>query len=148
MLRKLTISLKRDEAFQATRVTIGKNKLVYVLVADKRLKYKKGTSKIAYVGTTEKGAERIAQSLALKADKILRLHGVRRVHAKVLTCRPRKHVETWRELERALLLCFRGKFGEVPKYNLQGKRMKATNEFRYSRRARVENVIDQLSWGA
>ena len=39
MLRKLTVSLKRDEALRATRVSIGKNKLVYVLVADKRINF-------------------------------------------------------------------------------------------------------------
>ena len=52
--RRLSLSLKRDHALQATRVSIGKSKLVYLLIADKRLKYKDGKSRIAYIGTTKR----------------------------------------------------------------------------------------------
>jgi hypothetical protein len=34
MPKRLRVSLKRDEALRATRVTIGKMKLVYVLIPD------------------------------------------------------------------------------------------------------------------
>ena len=145
MLRKLTVSLKRDEALRATRVSIGKNKLVYVLVADKRIKYSGGKSRIAYIGTTKNGVTRIAQSVAFRADDILSLHGVRTFHARIVTCRPRQKVATWRILERAFLLCFRERFGEVPKFNSRGKKMKVTDEFRYFRRAGVDSVIDELN---
>jgi hypothetical protein len=145
MPRRLKLSLKRDEALRATRVTVGKNKLVYVLVADKRLKYKNGKSRIAYIGTTKKGVARVAQSVAARADDILSLHGVRTFHARIVTCRPRRNVETWRKLERAMLLKFREAFGEVPKCNSVGKKMKTTDEFRYFGNAGVKNVIDELS---
>ena len=82
--RRLRLSLKRDEALRATRVSIGKQKLVYVLVADKRLRYPKGRSRIAYIGTTKKGVTRIAQSVAKRAEDILSLHGVRTFHARVV----------------------------------------------------------------
>src|ERR1035441_5258254 len=117
MPRKLAVSLKRDEALRATRVSVGRSKLVYLLVADKRLKYEKGKSRIAYIGTTKKGVARIAQSVAARADDILSLHGVRTFHVGVVTCNPRRHVKTWCKLERALLLQFREVFGEVPKCN-------------------------------
>jgi hypothetical protein len=145
VLRKLAVSLKRDEALRATRVTIGKKKLVYVLVTDKRLKYPKGKSRIAYFGTTKTGVSRVAESVAVRADRILGLHGVWTFHARIVTCGCRRHVATWKKLERALLIRFRKKFGKVPECNLQGKGMKETDEFRYFRRARIDNVIDELS---
>jgi len=145
MPRRLKVALKRDEALRVTRVTIGKNKLVYLLIADKRLKYKTGKSRIAYIGTTKKGVARIAQSVASRADHILSLHGVRTFHARIATCKPRQNVATWKKLERALLLSFRERFGEVPKCNSHGKRIKVTDEFRYFGSKGVANVIDELS---
>lgn len=65
---RIKLSLKRDEALRATRVTVGKMKLVYLLIADKRLKYKNGKSRIVYIGTTKKGVARIAQSAASRAE--------------------------------------------------------------------------------
>ena len=126
-------------------VTIGNNKLVYILVSDKRLQYKSGKSRIAYIGTTKKGVARVAQSVAARADDILSLHGVRTFHARIVTCKPRKNVETWKKLERALLLSFRERFGEVPKCNSHGKKMKITDEFRVFAEKGVANIIDELS---
>jgi len=137
--------LKRDEALRATRVTVGRKKLVYLLIADKRLKYKSGKSRIAYIGTTKKGVARIAQSAAARAEDILKLHGVRTFHARILTCNPRQRVKTWIKLERGLLLCFRERFGEVPKCNSHGKRMKEVDEFYYFARRHLTNIIDELA---
>ncbi len=145
MQRRLSLSLKRDEALRATRVSAGKSKLVYVLVADKRLKYPNGKSRVAYIGTTKKGISRISQSVAARADDILSLHGVRSFHARIITCRPRQHIKTWLKLERALLLMFRESFGEVPRCNTHGTRMKENDEFRYFSRTGVANVIEELS---
>jgi len=142
---RLQISLKRDEALRATRVTIGKEKLVYVLVADKRLRYPKGKSRIAYIGTTKKGVARIAQSVAVRGEKILKLNGVRTFHARIITCNPRQNVETWKKLERGLLLCFRDTFGKVPECNKTGKRMRPKDEFDLFVKKRITNIIDELS---
>jgi hypothetical protein len=145
MPNRIKLSLKRDEALRATRVTAGKMKLVYLLIADKRLNYKSGKSRIAYIGTTKKGVARIAQSAAARADDILSLRGVRTFHARIVTCNPRQNVKTWMKLERGLLLCFRQRFGEVPQCNSHGKRMKETDEFYYFAKKGVMNVIDELS---
>ena len=145
MPKRLRVSLKRDEALRATRVTVGRKKLVYLLIADKRLKYKSGKSRIAYIGTTKKGVARIAQSAAARAEDILKLHGVRTFHARILTCNPRQRVKTWIKLERGLLLCFRERFGEVPKCNSHGKRMKEVDEFYYFARRHLTNIIDELA---
>jgi hypothetical protein len=145
MPKRLRVSLKRDEALRATRVTIGKMKLVYVLIADKRIKYKSGKSRIAYIGTTKKGVARIAQSVAARADGILSLRGVNSFHARIVTCSPRQNVTTWRKLERGLLLCFRERYGEVPTCNSHGTKMKETDEFHYFARKGILNVIEELS---
>ena len=143
--RRLRLSLKRDEALRATRVTIGKEKLVYILVTDKWLRYPNGKSRIAYIGTTEKGLSRVSQSVAFRADDILALHGVRQFHARIVTCKPRQHVKTWLKLERALLIEFREIYGEVPYCNSHGSKMRETDEFSYFNRSGVTNVINELS---
>ena len=143
--RRLSISLKRDEALTATRVSIGTEKLVYVLVADKKLTYLGGKSRIAYIGTTRKGVARIARSVAVRAYDILSLPGVRTFRARVITCQPRQRVRTWHKLERALLIAFKDRFGEVPTCNSHGTRMRETDEFDYFRRARVNSILSDLS---
>ena len=144
MPKRLTISLKPIYAMQVTRVSIGKKKLVYAILVNKALKYPWGRSRIVYIGTTEKGVARIAQSVAARAQRVLSLHGVREFIVRIITCPPRPNVKTWQKLERALLLVFRHKYGALPKCNTQGKKMKQRDEFRYFSRDRLEKVLDML----
>ena len=127
------------------RVALGDLKLVYVIIADKKLRYQNGRSKIAYIGTTKKGISRIAGSVAYRADKVLGLHGVRSFDVRVIACRPRQKVKTWLLLERALLLAFRESFGEVPRCNSHGKKIKEVREFEVFSRHRLLTVIEDLS---
>jgi hypothetical protein len=145
MIRRLRASLHRDEALRASRVTVGKSRLVYVLIADKRLNYTGGKSRIAYIGTTKRGLGRVAGSVAKRADDILSLHGVRTFHARIITCNPRRRVRTWIKLERALLIAFKYRFEEVPKCNTHGKRMKLDDELHYFSESGILNIIDELS---
>lgn len=144
-IRRIRLRLRRDEALSATRMSIGKDKLVYLLITDKRFNYPKGRSKVAYIGTTGKGIARMAQSVATKAQELLGLHGVRSFHARVVTCKPRRRVKTWKKMERALLLGFREKYGAVPKCNNHGKKMKVTDEFGYFAKHGVNVVLDDLA---
>ncbi len=143
--KRLTVSLKRDVAVSASRVSIGKNKLVYVLVCDKKVKYLEGKSRVAYIGTTERGLARIALSVAHRADDILAIRGVRDFDARIVTCTPRQGVKSWHKLERALLLTFREIYGEVPYCNSHGKRIKELDEFRYFRRKRLRDILEELA---
>lgn len=145
MLRRLSLSLKRDAALTATRVSIGKQKLVYILIADKRLRYGKAKSRIAYIGTTRRGVGRVAGSVASRANAILSLRGVRSFHARVVTCPPRQKIATWLKLERALLLSFKWKFGAVPICNSHGKGMKERDEFQYFSKRAANAIIEELS---
>lgn len=145
MPKRLRVSLKRDEALRATRVTLRKEKLVYLLIADKRIRYKKGKSRIVYIGTTKRGVARIAQSAAARAEAILQLNGVRTFHARIVTCNPRQKVKTWIKLERGLLLCFRERFGEVPRCNSHGKGIREVDEFYYFAKRKLASIIDDLA---
>jgi len=143
--RRINISVKREPALHATRITLGRLKLVYVLLADKRLQYAKGKSKIAYIGTTKHGLRRVARSVAVRTDDILALPGVRSLDARVVTCQPRQRVKSWLVLERALLLKFREMYGSPPRCNKHGKRIKERDEFDYFRSKRIQEVIEELS---
>lgn len=145
MPRRLTVTLKKKPAMQVSRVSVGKKKLVYVIVACKPLKYPWGRSRVAYSGTTKKGMARIAQSAAARARAVLSLHGVREFHVRIITCPPRPNVKTWVKLERALLLAFRHKYGRLPLCNTVGRRTKARDEFDYFKRERLERVLEVLA---
>jgi hypothetical protein len=145
MVRRLNLSLKGQHALEVTRLAIGNKKLVYVLIANKRLSYPHGRkSAIAYIGTTKKGVARVAGSAAEKAQEILSLHGVKKVTARIVTCSPRRKVKTWIKLERALLLEFRSAYGSVPKCNSHGKNMIETDEFSYFSRDAARKLIQKL----
>ncbi len=126
---KLTTKLQKTHALEATRIAIGKDKLVYVLIANKSLRYPYGRSRIVYIGTTKNGISRIATSIANHAEDILGWRGVRQITARVITCKPRQNVDTWKKLERALLLLFRAEYGRVPMKNTAGKNVKELDEF-------------------
>jgi hypothetical protein len=143
--RRASISLKRDPALHAKRVLIGSHKFVYVLVADRRLKYARGRSRIAYIGTTRAGSSRVAQSVAARAEQILGIHGVRSFDAHIVSCAPRQRVKMWLKLEQSLLIAFRERFGSVPRCNVHGKNMKATDHFLYFSKQRATDVVASLS---
>jgi hypothetical protein len=143
--RRLSVSLRNGYALEATRQSVGRNKLVYAIVADKKLEYPKGRSRVAYIGTTRKGVRRVAASVAGKADKILDLRGVRSCRAYIITCRARQRVRTWLKLERALLIVFREIYGDTPRCNRHGKKMQATDQFDYFARPRLRSVLEELA---
>jgi len=142
--RKLTISWKREAALVVRRSALRQPKLVYVLLCNKQLPYRRGKSRVAYIGTTRTGVFRVAGSVASKADELLRTHGVNELTAWVLTCRGRKRVRSWLELERAFLYCFRQKYGELPHSNKVGGK-RPGNAFNYFSRRSVESVLDKFS---
>lgn len=141
----LTIQTQTKPAVTITRTATKSKELVYVAVANKKIKYTGGQSRIVYIGTTKKGAERIAASAAAKANQMLGLHGVQHLEFFVVTSTTTTAVKTWHKLERGLLLAFKGKFGEPPKCNVVGKRMRWTDELTYFTRARLDGLIDHYS---
>jgi hypothetical protein len=124
---------------------IGKLKLAYVICADSKIRYPKARSRIAYIGTTKNGIDRVAQSAASRSDAVFGLHGVNRFTVHIVTCTPRRKVKSWRKLERALLLVFKEMFGEVPKCNTHGKNYRWRDEARLFAKLRLRTVLEDIS---
>ncbi len=119
--------------------------MVYVILADRKVRYQDGISQIVYIGTTKNGVARVAQSAATKTDKVLGMRGVESFEVKIITCRRRKRVKTWVKLERALLLAFRSRYGEVPKFNTHGKNISEKDEFEYFSQSRLNQILEELA---
>ena len=76
MAQRLRISLKPKPALTMRRVALEHERLVYVICADRKLKYENGYSQIAYIGTTRNGITRVASSAAHRSWDVLWAHGV------------------------------------------------------------------------
>lgn len=125
------------------RTAIKYDQVVYIAVVNKRVRYEGGRSRIVYIGTTKRGIRRIASSAAAKAQDIFKQHGLKSVHFFVYSVPGRQRVNMARKLERALLLAFKDIYGEPPKFNTQGRRMRWRNEDRYFRRAGLLATIER-----
>ena len=139
--KKLTIRTAAKPALVISRPAFSAERLVYVAVANKALKYPHAKSRIAYIGTTKAGAARIASSAAYRAKDLLALHGVTSLSFYVVTCAARQRVKSWHKLEVGLILAFKHLYGQVPKCNVKGKNQKWSDEFEYFTRSRLENVL-------
>lgn len=144
MTSRLRISLKKTPAMTVTRVTLAAEKLVYVICANRPIRYLRCKSPVVYVGTTQKGAQRTAQSVAFRADSVLGTHGVTTFDVRILTTKARRGIKTWRLLERALLIGFRERYGEVPRCNIHGKGYVADREFVVFSRNKIGKILEAL----
>ena len=145
MARKLSIKRSNKIALSIMRSAIRAERLVYIAVANKKIKYQHDRSYIAYIGTTKTGANRIAGSAAARAKELLTEHGIKRLDFFVVTCTAKQRVETWKKLETALLLTFRCIYGTVPLGNTHGKKMKWGDEKKYFTTKALEQTIDKYS---
>lgn len=145
MTQRLRVSLKPTSALTMRRVALDHERLVYVICADRKLKYENGYSQIAYFGTTKNGISRVAASAAYRSWDVLWSHGVQSLDVRIVTCRPRQGFKSWVKLERALILAFRQKFGEPPMCNVQGRAMKLRDEFDRFSFSSLSRIIDTLS---
>lgn len=145
MAQRLKVSLKPKPALTMRRVALDHERLVYVICADRKLKYPNGYSQIAYIGTTKNGISRVASSAAYRSWDVLWSHGVQSLDVRIVTCRPRQGFKSWLKLERALILAFREKFGEPPMCNVQGRAMKLRDEFDRFSFERLNRILDTLS---
>lgn len=145
VVKKLTIRSYRKPAVVINRSAVATKRLVYIAVANKKRKYTYGRSKIVYIGTTQAGASRVASSAASKAKQLLGLYGVTHLEFHVLSCSARQNVETWKKLERGLLIEFREMYGDIAECNKQGNRMKWRDELTYFTKRRLRSIIQEYS---
>jgi hypothetical protein len=82
--------------------------------------------------------------VAARTDEILANHDLTHFDAHLITCKAVPRVETWRKLERALLLTFRDLYGEPPLCNRHGAGIQEEDEFSFFTRERIRNVLEDL----
>jgi hypothetical protein len=117
-MRKLKVRCSKTSLLTLSRSHRWSDKMVYILAANKYLKYRNGRSRILYIGTTKKGYGRPAASAVNKASEVFyKLHGVKTIGVHVATCARRNNVPTWKRLESSLIDAFRKRYFELPKYN-------------------------------
>lgn len=137
--------LHRSPVMVVSRKLLRHQKVVYLLVSKKPIKYKNGRSRIAYVGTTSKGIFRVAASVASRAVATLSGRGLSILEVYLVTCPAKRRVRTWALLEKALLAQFRGSFFELPKCNAQGKNIRWTAAFdRHFTRRGIEKIVAEF----
>ena len=145
MPKQLRTKIDSKPAIIITRRAVKAHKLVYVARANKRVKYRSGSSRIVYIGTTKAGAKRIAQSAASKADNLLQIHGIKTLDFFTVVCSPVPGLQSWKLLERALILRFRERFGDPPMSNIIGRKMKWDDELKYFTHKKLDEIIDEHS---
>ena len=139
MAKRLTIRTSNHPAVTISRAALGRSRLVYIAKANKRFKYPENRSAIAYIGTTEVGVRRIATSAAVRAQKLLGLHGVKELKFYVITCKKKRRVKSWEKLEDDLLHVFKREYGRLPIGNKKGPSRR--DHFRYFNENRLRSVL-------
>ena len=61
------------------RVSLKNDKLVYVVLQDKKYQYPNGRSRVVYIGTTQNGVSRMAVSAAYRSEEIFAGWGVEKL---------------------------------------------------------------------
>lgn len=139
---KMKARLHNSPVMTISRAILKHQKVVYLLVSKKPIKYDNGRSKIAYIGTTSRGIHRVATSVAFRAADTLSGRGLTSLEVYFVTAPAKRNVRTWRLLERALLAQFRVDFFEPPKCNSHGKYAKWTPQLeRYFTRSGIDKII-------
>lgn len=142
--RRLNVMVKWPPAITVTRLAGAPQKLCYVVTANKIVAYSTGRSKVVYIGATDEGLSRLVTTVAGRTEEILAQHDLTHFDAHVITCKSVPRIETWRKLERALLLTFRDLYGSSPLCNRHGAGIQEDDEFAYFTRERIRNVLEDL----
>ena len=146
-MRALKVRCSKAPLLTVQRSSRWKKRMVYLLIANKSYKYDSGRrSHVIYIGTTGKGAHRPATSAIDKASEAFgELRGVKNIGVHIASCRGRKRVKTWEQLESALLAIFRDLHYELPKYNRRKGSVDHTEDIRHFRVKALQNLILQFA---
>lgn len=149
--RRLSQSFDPVLTIDATRTKV--KRLVYLLVANRPVRYGKDYSRIVYIGTTKNGIERIAGSASKRVTEALKKEsGIKRLDAYVVWTSTKRGPQSvhgkplWHILERALILAFKYKYNDdPPRLNIQGRRFREHNEFDIFAYEAVERIINRYT---
>jgi hypothetical protein len=130
-----------------SRKILKHQKVVYLLISKRPIKYKNGRSSIAYIGTTSKGIHRVATSVAYRAADTLSGRGFSSLEVYFVTCPAKRNVRTWMLLEHALLAQFRAHFFEKPMCNTQGKHARWKPLFdRHFTKSGIDRILTEFDY--
>lgn len=121
----------------------------YIILANRRMQYKNGGSKIIYIGQTMDGIRRVAESTASRTE-IFEQYDVREIKTYIISCEPRQRKEDmWgdaQNLERAMLKVFEDLYGEreTPKLNRQGAGPHAQDALNCFSETRIRQILRRL----
>jgi hypothetical protein len=116
--------------------------MVYIILADKRVRYPNGRSRVIYIGTTKRGSRRPASNAADKAMKAFEeLYGVKNIHVHLLTCQARQAVKTWEELESALLVTFKFLYGKLPRFNYKMGSCRDVDDIKLFKEKKLRSIL-------
>ncbi len=129
------------------RLMDSRRKIIYFIRCDKPINYKyRRSSRIGYIGRTDRPEARPFESLRKHAKELLEIHGVKYIEVVYVSGSPIQHIDILPKLERAFLHEFRAEFGKVPIANTHGsERLELTDEDHYVRLKRVREIIKELS---
>lgn len=144
MSKKITVRVSDKPAITVERRAIRERKIVYVICASKPLPYPDGRSRVVYIGRTERGVRRVADSIAGKAEKFLGQRGVSKLEAFILRPAARQSVRSWEDLEKDLLITFRSLYHREPLGNTLGKKMKRAHLSGRFSRSRLEGILERF----
>ncbi len=144
--RTLRVRVSKESALTVDRSSMWKDRLVYILVANKKFRYQSGKrTHVLYIGTTGRGARRPAASAVAKAMSIFGdVHGVKQIGVYLLNCGPRRSVKTWQKLESALLAVFCQRYYQLPIENKKRGEYVNEEDIRYFRRENLVKVLRLL----
>lgn len=148
-MKKIRI-VSKEPCLIINRGAFHDDKLVYILVANKKYPYEHGLkSRIVYIGTTKRGADRFAVSAVERGKSILQHHGITQVKVYIVTCEGIKGAKTWKKLEDAFLYNFHQCYFCKPLLNKQwGPRRKEEIALYFSTpqaEKKIERIIAYFS---
>jgi len=120
----MKIHLASKPAMTVHRRILTKDRIVYFLVGRKAFKYTRGSSRIAYIGTSKRGAHRVANSAGYRADEVFSKWGSKQMEVFIASCTARPGLKSWECLERALIAVFVALYQSLPLCNRQGMKYK------------------------
>lgn len=143
-MARLTIKHHAMPAMVVSRSRLWTRKMVYVLLANKPIRYANGNySRVIYIGCTRKGAERPAKMAASKStDAFKTIPGVTAVEVHIVTCKKRPNVRSWELLESAMLVTFKFIYGQLPQFNRKRGEFRHIDEIdKYFREKRIRKIL-------
>jgi hypothetical protein len=145
----MKVQIDSKSAMTVYRRILTKNRIVYLLVGKKTFKYKGGRSRIAYIGTSKRGAKRIASSAAERAEKMFSRWGSKEMQVYIVSCDAKPGLQSWKYLERALLAQFLSYYQQLPFCNIHGRKYKFDEKlqkmFKHRRIYKIVGRFDALS---